>query len=55
MTNCSASEWSQADYAKQALRDKRIEHKQYIAEYGEDMPEISQWKWTSRKDPSFRR
>ena len=41
---------SQADYAKQALRDKRIEHKQYIAEYGEDMPEISQWKWSgSRK------
>ena len=40
---------SQADYAKQALRDKRIEHKQYIAEYGEDMPEISQWKWSGNK------
>jgi xylulose-5-phosphate/fructose-6-phosphate phosphoketolase len=38
---------SQADYAKQALRDKRIEHKQYIAEYGEDMPEIRGWRWTS--------
>ncbi len=38
---------SQADYAKQALRDKRIEHKQYIAKHGEDMPEISQWRWTS--------
>ena len=37
---------SQADYAKQALRDKRIAHKQYIAEYGEDMPEISKWKWS---------
>jgi len=37
---------SQADYAKQALRDKRIEHKQYIAKYGEDMPEISRWKWS---------
>ncbi|MGB4066937.1 MAG: phosphoketolase family protein [Nitrospira sp.] len=41
---------SRADYAKQALRDKRIEHKQYIAEHGEDMSEIREWKWSgSRK------
>ena len=40
---------AQADYAKQALRDKRIEHKQYIAEYGEDMPEIRNWRWTSER------
>lgn len=38
---------SQADYAKQALRDKRIEHKQYIAKHGEDTPEIREWRWTS--------
>ncbi len=25
---------------KQAIRDKLIEHKQYIAKYGEDLPEI---------------
>jgi xylulose-5-phosphate/fructose-6-phosphate phosphoketolase len=45
---------SRADYIKQALRDKRVEHKQYIAQYGEDMPEIRQWKWTSRKKPAPR-
>jgi xylulose-5-phosphate/fructose-6-phosphate phosphoketolase len=34
-----------AAYAKQAVRDKLIEHKQYITTYGEDMPEIRAWKW----------
>jgi xylulose-5-phosphate/fructose-6-phosphate phosphoketolase len=34
-----------AAYAKQAIRDKLIEHKQYIAQHGEDMPEIRNWKW----------
>ncbi len=35
-----------AAYAKQAIRDKRIEHKEYIATYGDDMPEIRNWTWT---------
>jgi xylulose-5-phosphate/fructose-6-phosphate phosphoketolase len=34
-----------AAYAKQLIRDKLIEHKQYIAKNGEDMPEIRNWKW----------
>jgi xylulose-5-phosphate/fructose-6-phosphate phosphoketolase len=31
---------SRAAYAKQAIRDKLIEHKQYIEMHGEDLPEI---------------
>jgi len=34
-----------AAYAKQAVRDRLIEHKQYITRYGEDMPEIRDWRW----------
>lgn len=34
-----------AAYLKQLIRDKLIEHKQYITQYGEDMPEIRNWKW----------
>ncbi|MDR0863072.1 MAG: phosphoketolase family protein [Oscillospiraceae bacterium] len=30
----------------QLMKDKLVEHKQYIAKYGEDMPEIAEWKWT---------
>ena len=35
-----------AAYTQQFIRDKLIEHKQYITRYGQDMPEISQWKWS---------
>ncbi|MDF5707502.1 MAG: phosphoketolase family protein [Nostoc sp. S4] len=34
-----------AAYVKQHLQDKLIEHKQYIDKYGDDMPEIRDWKW----------
>ena len=36
---------SRAAYAKQAIQEKLLEHKQYIAKYGEDMPEITNWQW----------
>jgi xylulose-5-phosphate/fructose-6-phosphate phosphoketolase len=32
-------------YVKQFIRDKLIEHRQYITTYGEDMPEITNWQW----------
>ncbi len=35
-----------AAYAKQAIRDKLIEHKEYITTYGDDLPEIRDWRWT---------
>ena len=30
---------------KQFLRNQLVNHKQYICEYGDDVPEIRDWKW----------
>jgi len=38
-----------AAYAQQAIREKLIDHKQYIAEHGDDMPDISGWRWESQQ------
>ena len=29
----------------QEMKDKLVEHNQYIREYGIDMPEVAEWKW----------
>jgi xylulose-5-phosphate/fructose-6-phosphate phosphoketolase len=34
-----------AAYVKQLIRDKLIEHRQYVSQHGDDMPEIRDWKW----------
>lgn len=36
---------ARAAYLKQWLRNKLIEHKQYIRQHGEDMPDIRNWQW----------
>ena len=37
-------------YLLQKMRDSLVEHKQYITEFGMDLPEISDWKWHTPKN-----
>ena len=34
-----------AAHVRQHLRDKLIEHRHYVFRHGDDMPEISRWRW----------
>ncbi|MGA3398313.1 MAG: phosphoketolase family protein [Acetobacteraceae bacterium] len=34
-------------YVKQTLRERLIEHRRYVDQYGIDMPEILNWRWGS--------
>ena len=39
---------SKGAYTKQWLQNKLLDHKAYIELYGEDMPEIRDWKWEGK-------
>jgi xylulose-5-phosphate/fructose-6-phosphate phosphoketolase len=41
---------SRAAYFKQKVREKLIDHRNYIQQHGDDMPEISGWQW-GRREP----
>ena len=46
---------SRAAYAKQAIRDALIEHREYITRHGEDDPRILNWRWGGGSGPARRR
>ena len=46
---------SRAGYAKQAVRDALVEHRQYITRHGEDDPRILNWRWGGGSGPARRR
>ncbi len=46
---------SRAGYAKQAIRDALVEHRQYITKHGEDDPRILSWRWGGGSGPARRR
>jgi xylulose-5-phosphate/fructose-6-phosphate phosphoketolase len=39
----------------QTMREKLIEHRQYVNKYGDDMPEIKSWKWNGIEKREDRR
>jgi len=40
---------AKGDYLKQMVQGKLVKHKEYIDKYGQDMPEIQNWKWSNSK------
>ncbi len=40
---------SRSAYVKQAMREKLIEHRAYISEHGDDLPEIRGWRWGAKQ------
>jgi xylulose-5-phosphate/fructose-6-phosphate phosphoketolase len=40
-----------AAHIRQRIRDKLVEHREYVTEHGEDMPEIRDWQWSDANSP----
>jgi xylulose-5-phosphate/fructose-6-phosphate phosphoketolase len=34
-----------AGHVKQLLRDKLVQHRLYVQQYGQDLPEVREWRW----------
>jgi xylulose-5-phosphate/fructose-6-phosphate phosphoketolase len=32
-------------HLRQQLRNKLMDHREYVHKHGEDMPEVQEWKW----------
>ena len=39
---------SRAAYTKQRIHEKLIDHRRYVDEHGEDLPEVRDWQWQGR-------
>lgn len=48
--NAIPSLGSKGAYLAQLMRDKLVEHKQHIADFGVDLPEVAEWTWNSIQD-----
>jgi xylulose-5-phosphate/fructose-6-phosphate phosphoketolase len=41
-------------FARESLKNRLIQHRMYIREHGEDMPEVRDWQWQPQPGPELR-